>query len=328
MSSAGPPAPMELLVVSGALVRSLVDRATLLDALADGFRALEAGVVQTPARPQITTPDGFSLSMPAWAPGGPIAVKQVNVFEGNPVRSLPSHVAVITLFDPVTGTPVALVDGTSVTALRTAGAAMVAARLAARPDARRAVVVGAGVQGAEHLAYLAVALPGIEHVVVSSLLADDAERLAATHPGGRPVSDAAGLERAVRAADVVLLCSHSDLPVIDASWVSPGTHVSSIGYAPPTGELPVALARSARLLVETLDAFAPPPVGCGELAGIDPAGAVTLGAALTPGGPPARRDDDEVTVYKAMGNAMEDLVGADLAYRAALAAGSGVRISL
>ena len=326
------PLPLELLVVSGAEVRALIDRGALLDALTDGFRALEAGVVQTPARPQITTPDGFSLSMPAWAPGGPIAVKQVSVYEGNPVRGLPSHVAVIMLFDPVTGTPVALVDGTAVTALRTAGAAMVAARMAARPDVRRAVIVGAGVQGAEHLAYLAVALPSIEHVVVSSLHGDDAERVVAAHraahPGARAVTDAGGLERAVRAADVVFLCSGSAAPVIEAGWVRPGTHVSSVGYAPPAGELPVALARTGRLLVETMDAFAPPPVGCGELAGVDPAGARTLGALLAPGAPPARATDDEITVYKAMGNAMEDLVGADLAYRAALAAGSGVRISL
>jgi alanine dehydrogenase len=318
----------ELLVVSGADVRALVDRATLLDALADGFLALERGDVQAPARPQVTTPDGFSLSMPAWTPGGPIAVKQVNVYEGNPARGLPSHIAVVTLFDAETGVPVALIDGTSITALRTAGAAMVAARLAVRPDARRAVIVGAGVQGAEHLAYLAVALPGIDHVTVSSQRADDARRLAAVHPAATAVDTTDALAAAVRPADVVLLCSHADGPVIDPEWVRPGTHVSSIGYAPPLGELPVELARTGRLLVETLDAFAAPPVGCGELAGVDPAHARTLGEALAPGARPVRVRHDDVTVYKAMGNAMEDLVAATLAYRAALAAGVGQRVEL
>lgn len=317
-----------LLVVSGAEVRALVDRAALLDALADGFRALARGEVQAPPRPQVTTPHGFSLSMPAWAPGGPIGVKQVNVYEGNAARGLPTHIAVVTLFDAVTGVPVALVDGTSVTALRTAGAAMVALRLAARPDARRAVIVGAGVQGAEHLAYLPVVLPGLEHVAVASQHAADAERLAATSARAEAVDGGGALEAAVRAADVVLLCSHADRAVIDASWVRPGTHVSSIGYAPPLGELPVELARRGRLLVETLDAFAPPPVGCGELTGLDPAGAVTLGAALAPGAPPVRRRDDEVTVYKAMGNAVEDLVCATLVFRAAQAAGVGTTVEL
>lgn len=318
----------QLLVVSGAQVRALVDRAALLDALADGFRALERGEVQAPPRPQVTTPDGFSLSMPAWAPGGPIAVKQVNVFEGNAARGLPSHLAVVTLFDAETGDAVALVDGTSVTALRTTGAAMVAARLAARPDARRAVIVGAGVQGAEHLAYLPVALPGIDHVTVSSLRATDAVALAATRPGAVAATDRDALAAAVAAADVVFLCSHADGPVIDPAWVRPGTHVSSIGYAPPLGELPVELAREGLLLVETLDAFAPTPVGCGELAGLDPAGAVTLGAALAPGAPPVRVRADDLTVYKAMGNAVEDLVCATLAWRAALAAGVGTTVEL
>ena len=319
---------LELLVLSGVEVRALLDRRALLDALADGFRALEAGDVQTPPRPQISTPHGFTLSMPAWAPGGPIGVKQVSVFDGNAAHGLPTHVALITLLDPVTGAPVCVMDGTVVTALRTAGAAMVAARLAARPEARRAVIVGAGVQGAEHAAYLPIALPGIEQFTVSSQHAADAERLAALHADASAVSDAGGLERAVRAADVVFLCSGSAAPVIDAAWVRPGTHVSSVGYAPPAGELPVELARSGRLLVETMAAFEPTPVGCGELAGVDPADALTLGAALASGGPAARRRADEITVYKAMGTAMEDLVGAALAHRAALASGVGHRIRL
>jgi ornithine cyclodeaminase/thiomorpholine-carboxylate dehydrogenase len=190
------------------------------------------------------------------------------------------------------------------------------------------VIVGAGVQGVEHLAYLPVALPGIDHVTVSSQHADDAVRLAASSPMAEAVTDAAGLAAAVRAADVVLLCSHADRAVIDAAWVAPGTHVSSIGYAPPSGELPVELARTGRLLVETLAAFEAPPVGCGELTGVDPATALTLGAALAPGAPPVRRSPDDVTVYKAMGNAMEDLVCATLAYRAAPAAGRGSRVEL
>ncbi len=293
-------------MLSGTDVRALVDRATLLDALADGF----------------------SLSMPAWMPGGPIAVKQVNVYEGNPARGLPSHIAVVTLFDAETGVPVALIDGTSITALRTAGAAMVAARLGARPGAHRAVIVGAGVQGADHLAYLSVALPGVDRVAVSSKHVDDARRLATTHPAAVAIDAADGLAAAVRDADVVLLCSHADGPVIDPTWVQPGTHVSSVGYAPPLGELPVELARSGRLLVETLAAFEPPPVGCGELAGVDPSRARTLGAALSPDASPVRTRHDEVTVYKAMGNAMEDLVAATLAFRQALAVGAGRTVEL
>jgi len=151
-----------------------------------------------------------------------------------------------------------------------------------------------------------------------------AERLAATHPAARAVGDA---EEAVRGADVVALATHAAEPVVDPAWIAPGTHVSSVGYRPPRGELPVELARDHRLFVETELAFAPPPAGCAELQGLDPSSATELGAVLL-GRAPGRTSDDEITVYKAMGHVIEDIVAAELAVAAAERAGAGLVVDL
>jgi ornithine cyclodeaminase/alanine dehydrogenase-like protein (mu-crystallin family) len=132
----------------------------------------------------------------------------------------------------------------------------------------------------------------------------------------------ADVEGAVRNADVICLASHSYEPVIAAGWIRPGTHVSSVGYAPPRGELPVGLIADNALFIETKSAFEPPPVGCGELAGLPRNRGTELGDVLL-GRQPGRRSDQEITVYKAMGIAMEDMVAADIVYAAARRCGIG-----
>lgn len=333
-----------LLILSEAEVRDLLDPVALLDALADGFRALAGGRVQAPPRPEIVVPaKGFSLAMPAWTPGMHVCVKVVNVFEGNLALGLPNHLALITLFDSATGLPVCVMDGTYITGLRTAAAAILSVRALARPEAKVATLVGAGVQGREHLRLLPL-VRDLTEIHIASLHEADAEDLAACDPRARKVDarkvgahkiDARrgdDLEAAVRQSDIVCLATHAYEPVIDAAWLRPGTHVTSVGYAPPRGELPPELLREvkqgrARLFVETMDAFEAPPVGCAELASLSAADAVTLGEVLLgdvlPGRNAGRRDAAEITLYKAMGIAMEDMVAADLVYRRALQQGIG-----
>ena len=115
--------------------------------------------------------------------------------------------------------------------------------------------------------------------------------------------------------------------MIEPGWIAPGTHVSSVGFRPPDGELPRELARAARLFVETRDAFAPPPVGCAELQGLDAAAGTELGEVLD-GSRHGRTADDEITVYKAMGHVAEDIAGAELVYAAALREGAGTTVEL
>jgi ornithine cyclodeaminase/alanine dehydrogenase-like protein (mu-crystallin family) len=109
--------------------------------------------------------------------------------------------------------------------------------------------------------------------------------------------------------------------------VAPGTHVTSVGFAPPGGELDPELAAAARLFVETRQAFSPPPAGCAELAGLDPAAATELGELLS-GRASGRTSPAEITVYKAMGHIAEDAAAAELVYRAALEQGVGRTVDL
>jgi ornithine cyclodeaminase/thiomorpholine-carboxylate dehydrogenase len=312
-----------VLILSERDVAAALDGRALLDALADGFRALARGEVQSPPRPEITVPGrGFLLSMPAYRDGSLIAVKQVSVFDVNLAAGLPNHLALITLYEPQHGRPVCVLDGTHITAVRTAGSAILSVEALARPDARVATLVGAGVQGREHLALLPLARD-LETVQIASLHHADAVALAGGDPRAVAVDD---LEAAVRRSDVVCLATHAAAPVIDPAWLRPGSHVTSVGYAPPAGELPPALAAGS-LFVEDPCAFEPPPVGCGELQGLDPAAATTLGDVLR-GAAPGRRSRDEVTVYKAMGIALEDLVAAELAYRVARERGLGTTVAI
>ncbi len=315
---------LPVLCLSESEVAALLDPDELIEGLEQGFIALSRGKVQSPDRPEIAVPGkGFSLAMPAWMPGMNISVKIVNVYEGNLELGLPNHLATTTLYDADTGQLLCVMDGTHITAMRTAAAAIVSVKELARDDARVATVIGAGVQGREHLKLLPL-VRDFDEVRVASLRFSDAEKLASMYPRARAVSD---IEEAVRSSDVVCLSSHSYEPVIQAGWVREGTHVSSIGYAPPAGELPVALAQEHSLFVETMDAFEEPPVGCAELATIDAENGTPLGEVLS-GAKPGRISDNQITVYKAMGIAMEDMVAANIAYNNAVSKGIGSRVAL
>jgi ornithine cyclodeaminase/alanine dehydrogenase-like protein (mu-crystallin family) len=247
-----------------------------------------------------------------------LTIKIVNVFDDNLVVDLPNHLALINLFDPDTGATSCVMDGTYITGIRTAASAVLSARLLSRPGSRVATVIGAGVQGRENLRLLPL-VRELDHINVCSLRFEDAEKLAARSDIALAAAD---VEAAVRESDIVCLATHSAVPVIEAEWVKPGAHVSSVGYHPPSGELPTELARMHRLFVETLDAFQPTPVGCGELADLAPSTGTTLGAVVL-GRTPGRVSETEITVYKAMGIAMEDMVAANLAYQRARRDGSG-----
>jgi ornithine cyclodeaminase/alanine dehydrogenase-like protein (mu-crystallin family) len=313
----------QVMTLSETEVEKYLDPKELLAGLEDGFRGLELGEVQAPPRSNLSIPGkGFSLAMPAWRPGMQLTVKIVSVFDGNLENDLPNHLAVINLFDPETGAASCVMDGTYITGIRTAASAVVSARMLSRRESRIATVIGAGVQGREHLRLLPL-VRDLERINVCSLRFQDARKLAALSEIARATAD---VEAAVRESDIVCLATHSPMPVIRSEWVRLGTHVSSVGYYPPHGELPKDLATKHRLFVETLDAFQPTPVGCGELAGLDVSHGTTLGAVAL-GQKPGRRSDDEVTVYKAMGIAMEDLVAANVTYqKAKRESGGGVMI--
>jgi alanine dehydrogenase len=313
----------EIRLLSEGDVRRTLDIDAMLDALAEGFKALSLGLVVAPPRSGVDVPNGFLLSMPGWAPGKSISVKLVAGFHDNYKLGLPGHQAIICLFESETGTPLAVMDGAGITALRTAGGAAVSTRLLARENARTLAIVGAGVQGQSHL-QVVPRVRTIEEIRIASLYPADAEKLAAQDSRARAVGS---YEDAVRGADIVCLCTSSSEPVIRLDWLSPGTHVTSVGYAPPGGELDRAIAEAGRLFVETAMAFADPPAGCAELKGMDASAGAELGDVLL-GRKPGRQSADQITVYKAMGHAMEDLVAAQIVYDLASAAGAGQTFNL
>jgi alanine dehydrogenase len=311
---------VELLFLNEHEVKELLDLDALLAELEVGFGQLSAGQVNAPDRNEIAMPrEAFLLGMPGHREGSPMTIKVVTVFEENLQRGLPSHLALICHFDPETGACRAVMDGTYITAVRTSASAAVSAKLLARDDARVLTVLGAGVQGEQHLRTFPL-VRDFDEIRIGSLRLADAERLAATHPRAAAVED---FEAAVRDSDVVALSSHAGEPIIDAAWVRPGTHVSSVGYKPPGGELPRELLSDAALFVEIREStFEPPPVGCAELQGVDPSTATELGEIVN-GTRPGRTSGDQVTVYKAMGHVIEDIVAADIAYRTAVERGAG-----
>ena len=314
---------VDVRTLTGADVGRLLDVDALVDALAGAFAALSDGQVQAPSRTQLASDQGLLLTMPAYSPGGPSGVKLVSVFEENGHLGLPTHQAIVALFDEATGRPLALLDGTAITGVRTAAAAALSCRLVARPESRVLAIVGGGVQARSHIATLPRALP-IEEIRVASAFPDEVPAIVALDPRARA---AASIEEAVRGADVVALCTGSPTAVIDPAWIAPGTHVTSIGFRPPAGELPTALAASGHLFVETRRAFEPPPVGCGELVGLDPSSGTELGEVVL-GRRPGRTSPGEITVYKAMGHAVEDLTAARLVFERALAEGVGGTVAL
>jgi alanine dehydrogenase len=315
---------MHILMLNETEIQKLLDPDALLDALAEGFRALSEGLVDAPKRIGVTVPDnGFLLSMPAYQHNREVTVKLVTVFHGNAQLGIPSHQALICLFDPQTGTPLSIMDGTYITALRTAGAAALSTNLLARADTRVLAIVGAGVQGRSHLTMLPRVRPFSEIRVTSRHFAH-AEQLAATDARARAVETA---EEAVRGADVVCLCTNAGEPVINADWLAPGMHITSVGYSPPGGELDPRAIEHSRLFVETRLAFEPPPAGCGELAGFDPSIGTELGEVLL-GRSPGRQSREELTIYKAMGHACEDMAAASLVYHRAQQNGAGRTVEL
>jgi alanine dehydrogenase len=300
-----------MLVLTRAEIEGLLSADALVDAVAGGFRALSSGELDAPPRQGVAGDGGMVLTMPGRRAGGPVVVKLVGLYPGRD----PSHPAMLCVIDASTGLPLALMDGGWITAMRTAAAAALSVRLCAREDASVLAVVGSGVQARAHLSLLA---PAFASVRVSARDGDAASRLA---------DEFGGVVGGVAGADVICLTTGASSPVIRAGEVAPGTHVTSVGYAPPGGELDPELARTGRLFVETRGAFAPPPAGCDELRGIDPASATELGEVLL-GRAVGRESPDEITVYKAMGHVAEDAAAAELAYRLAVERGVGTQISL
>jgi alanine dehydrogenase len=308
-----------MLVLTRAQVRELLDVDALLDALERAFVELSAGRTSVPPRVAASTELGFLAAMPGYA-DGILETKLVSVFAGN--RDLPTHQATISLFDDEDGRPLALMDGTEITATRTGASSAVSIRALAREDARVLAVLGAGVQGRSHVA-AARRVRDFDELRVASRNVEHARALA----GDVGAVAVDSFEEAVRGADVVCVCTDAPEPVLSAEWLASGTHVSSVGVSREGPELDHATVTAGLLVVESRVAFEPYPAGAHELQGLDPDSAVELGEVLA-GTREGRSSPEQITVYKSMGHAVEDAAAAGLVYRQAREHGIGTEVEL
>ena len=312
---------MRMLVLDGSQVRELLEPSDLTEALEAAFRSISDGSASVPPRVAAHTSAGMLGAMPGYVPGYGFGAKLVAYFRNNHEKGLPGHQALVALFDPDDGRPLALMDGTHITAVRTAVAAAVAAMALTTSDVRSIAVLGTGVQAREHVAAFGRAFPAATLRLAGRTPAH-AREVAAYHPQLAVVD---GFEDAARGADVVCLCTDSPDAVISRAWLRDGAHVSSVGSGV---EVDAGTVAEASIFVESRAAATQPfPAGSRELAGRDPESVTEVGEVLL-GTRPGRTSPGELTLYKSMGHATEDVVTAAIIYQAALRAGVGSSLSL
>jgi ornithine cyclodeaminase/alanine dehydrogenase-like protein (mu-crystallin family) len=289
----------------------------LIDAMQIALVAFSAEEVIQPVRTAVEfRPSCFFGLMPACDPGSNlVGAKLLTVIPDNGARGLPSHQAIIALFDGTTGELLAITDGRYITEVRTAAVSAVSARWLARPDAAVLAILGSGVQARSHLEALPL-VRDFREIRVWSPNADHAR--AFVEQAEREVRSCASAEEAVRSADVVVLATSSTKPVIRSEWIAAGTHVIAVGACRPTHrETDGALLARATLVV---DSRAAALVESGDILMAIAEGHITadhiyaeLGEIV---GRPSR-SPGEITLFKSLGLAIEDVVSAGLAYRRA-----------
>jgi ornithine cyclodeaminase/alanine dehydrogenase-like protein (mu-crystallin family) len=311
----------DLLFLSADQVAALVVPASLLDAQRRALVMLSRGTASVPGRGAAHAPRGMIESMPGYLPGMGYGAKLISFTPGNPARGLPLHHALLTLFDPDTGAPLAVLNADVLTAKRTAAVSAIATELLARTDARALAVIGSGVQAAAHLEFL-LHVREFTDVRIASRNQATADALVRRHPQAHVVN---GARAAATGADVICCCTSASEPVLDASWLSPGAHINSVGIG---REVNATTAELARIFVEgRAAACAPYPSGALELEGLAPESLTELGEVLDSGGP-GRTSASELTFFKSVGHAVEDMAAGHLVYLAACEQGAGHMLHL
>jgi alanine dehydrogenase len=328
--------PQHFRLLNEAQVKSLLPMGDLIEAMENALARFSAGEVVQPVRTVLTvgpTKAYFGV-MPAYVPQpARMGAKLVTVFGGNEARGLPSHLATILLLDAHTGALEAILDGRYITEARTAAVSAVSARHLARAEAATLAIVGSGVQARSHLEALAE-VRTLRDVRIWSPRPASRERFVAEMSGRTPAQlrATASAEDAVRGADIVVLVTSSPTPVVQDGWVGDGAHVISVGACrPDQREMDPELVARARLYV---DSRAAALVESGDVVqGIregrftdshvaGEVGQVVLGRV------PGRAGAGEVTIFKSLGMAVEDVVAADLVLSRAVEQGAGAELSL
>ena len=325
-----------LRVLSRADIQAAVTMREAIDAVRAAFIALSTGEATVPVRVGLAVPPrATALFMPAYAGGG-LGLKVVTVYPDNPTHGLPLLHALVILLDVQIGAPVAALEGGWLTALRTGAASGAATDLLARPDARTLTVFGAGAQAETQMLAVCAVRP-IERVLLCSRTPARTEalasRLAGRHGIPATVQVVADPAQAAAEADVVCTATTSATPVFPGDAIRPGAHVNAVGAFTTTArEVDTRLVqRAARLVV---DERAAAEAEAGDLVipwqagdGPGPEGWTELGA-LAAGRAVGRTDADQITLFKSVGNAVQDVAVGALAVARAEALGLGVEVEL
>ena len=317
-----------MLVLDRSAVESLLQPDALIGALDAAMVQLSAGQVSMPARIAALVQEkrGLLGVMPAYLPASrTLCCKLVSVFPGNAGLGLPTHQAVVMLFDADTGAPLAMLDGTSITALRTAAGSALATRTLALPEATVLLVVGTGVQALSHARAVA-RVRQISELRIAGRDGGKAETLARQLAGELGIhAKVFGIgPEAFRGAHIVCATTDAAEPVVRGAWLAPGMHVNSVGLNQQGRELDAEAVRRAKLFVESrASALAPPPAGANDLVGAEVQ--AEIGEVLA-GTRPGRTSPQDITLYKSVGVAVQDAVAARLVYDAAKTRGIGTEI--
>jgi ornithine cyclodeaminase/alanine dehydrogenase-like protein (mu-crystallin family) len=319
-----------MLILRQEEVERLLPMDECIGAMEGALAALARGEVENPLRFVTRSSDGGSFMglMPAHRAGGQAAwsLKAICVFPDNPLRGLDAHQGAVVLFDGETGEIRALMNASAITAIRTAAVSAVATRLLAREDARELAILGAGVQARSHVEAMR-AVRSWDRIRVASRTPEHAARLA-----DEVAAEAAGsAEEAVRGADVIVTATNSPEPVLRRGWLKHGAHVNAVGSSiPSTRELDTETIAECALFVDRRKSTVNEagdylmPLREGAIAGPEhiraEIGELLIGAAE------GRRSPDELTVFKSLGLAVEDLAAAEHVLRRAESEGAGTRV--
>lgn len=317
---------MKILILSSTQIRELLPMPECIELMADALSALARGEVFQPLRTITRPPDARGLLglMPAYRSGkhGAFGLKAICVFPGNPAQGKDAHQGAVMLFSRETGELLALMNASEITAIRTAAVSAVATRLLAREDAEVLAIIGAGVQARTHLEALACVRP-IKEARVACRNIEHAQQLAAEMQFSFPIKPVRTNEEAVRGADLIVTATSSLEPVINKDWISPGAHVNAIGtHSPNSREVDSGTMSVARIFVDRRES-AINESGDYLLAAKE--GVVTpesiLGeiGELLIGTKSGRSSESEITLFKSLGLAIEDVACADYVYKKAIA---------
>jgi ornithine cyclodeaminase/alanine dehydrogenase-like protein (mu-crystallin family) len=326
---------MAFLVVNAEDVERLLPMRDCIEVMEEALVALHRGEMTMPLRTMFAPAGATGLMawMPAHRSGhrGVFGMKVLSVVPDNPTRGLDTHQGGVLLMDGETGQLRAMVDATAVTAVRTAAVTAVATRALAREDARRLAIIGTGTQAARHLVSIPVVRP-IDRAVVAGRTPDHTRAFveAARAWCSFDLEPAEDAEEAVRESDVVVTATSSREPVLRGAWLRPGMHVNAVGASQPSSrELDTDAVATASLFAdreESLRAEAGEFRLAQEEGRIGPSHLRAELAAVLTGQHPGRTSPEEITLFRSLGLAVEDLAAAAFVLEQAERTGAGVRV--